>query len=164
LNSCMGKQDVPTTENDSKNNSGTVVIKEWDTVLIHYIWTLEDGSQFDNSYDRWSPFEFVVWEENIIPWFSKWVLWMKAWEKKSITIPPEDAYGLRDESNTLTLPKEQFKDFEDNWIVLETGAILPTAMWDLEILWADETTITIDGNNPMAGKTLNFELEVVEIK
>lgn len=145
-------------------SSCTKIAKQGDVVLVHYIWTYEDGTQFDNSYERESPIEFTVLAWEMISGFDSAVVGMKVWEKKSITLAPKDAYGERDENNIVTLPKEQFKEFEDAWIVLETGAILPTPMWNLPVLGADETTITIDWNNPMAGKTLNFDLELVEIK
>ena len=58
------------------------VVKSWDSIKVNYIWTLTDGKEFDNSYTRGTPLEFTVWAGKMIPWFDKWVVGMKIWEKK----------------------------------------------------------------------------------
>ena len=138
--------------------------QKWDKVLVHYLWTFEDGEKFDSSYDRGSPLSFTVLSGEMIPGFDVAVVWMKVWEKKSITLAPEDAYGERSDENIVTLAKEDLQDFVDNGIALEVGSVLPTIMWNLPILAVDEDTVTIDWNNPMAGKTLNFDIELVGIE
>jgi FKBP-type peptidyl-prolyl cis-trans isomerase 2 len=139
------------------------IVKAWDRVLVHYNWTFPDGEKFDSSYDRGSPIEFTVLNDEMISWFDNAVVWMKVWDKKSITLTPTEAYGERDESNIIVLEKSELKDFEDAGIVLEAGAILPTMMWNFSVISVDDSTVTIDGNHQMAGKTLNFDIELVEI-
>lgn len=138
-------------------------VEEGDTVSVHYKWTFEDGEQFDSSYDRWTPLEFTAWAWEMIAWFDAAVIWMTTWEKKSITLSPDEAYGQRDENNKQVINKSDLSGFEEAGYVLEAGTVLPTQMWNFEILEADEETITIDGNHPMAGKTLNFDIEIVNI-
>jgi len=68
------------------------LVKEWDTISVHYLWTFENGEKFDSSYDREMPISFQVWAWEMIPWFDSAVVWMKIWEKKSITLQPIEAY------------------------------------------------------------------------
>lgn len=81
-------------------------VKNWDSIGVHYIWSLEDGSIFDTSrgdiakdaglYDArrtYVPLEFTVWAGQMIAWFDAGVVGMSIWEKKTLIIPPEDAYG-----------------------------------------------------------------------
>ena len=140
------------------------VVQEWDTVLVNYVWKFEDGQEFDNSYTRGSPYEFTVWAWWTIEGFDKGVRGMKVWEKKTITIPPEEAYWLRDESKIEIIPREELVFLEESWLTLEVWEMIPTIAWNFEIIAVDDENITIDANWEMAGKTLIFELELVEIK
>ena len=143
---------------------GERTVKEGDEVLVHYNGTLENWEKFDSSYDRGSPLEFKVWAWGMIEWFDEWVRWMKIWEKKTITLPPEKAYWLRNEWMVDRILKEELLEFEEHWFVLEKWTILPTMVGNFEIVDADDEYITIDLNHELAGKTLIFEVELVEIK
>lgn len=138
--------------------------KEGNLVLVHYNGTFENGEVFDNSYDRGSPLEFTLWAGEMIPWFEAAVYGMKVWDKKSVTLSPEEAYWERDESRVEVIPRSELEWYESMWVVLEVWQTLPTMIWNLPILETTEDTITIDANSPMAWKTLNFDIELVEIK
>ena len=97
----------------------------------------------------------------MISGFDEAVVWMKVWEKKSITLPPEKAYGKRDENQKQIIKKADLKEFTDAWIKLEKWAKLPTQLWELEIIDTHEETVTIDINHPIAWKTLKFDIEIV---
>ena len=140
-----------------------LIVQNGDTVSVHYTGTFENGEKFDSSVDRGVPLDFQVGAGQMIPGFDSAVVGMKIWDKKSITLEPKDAYGERDEKNLQVVPKEQLKSFTDAWVKLEKWAILETQIWDIEILDSDETTVTLDWNHPMAGKTLNFDIEMVNI-
>jgi len=96
----------------------------------------------------------------MIKWFDEAVFWMKVGDKKSIKLSPEEAYGWKE----VIIPKTDLQSFVDAWVKLEAWEMLPTWQWEIKIISADETTITIENNHPMAGKTLNFDIELVEIK
>ena len=147
----------------SCTNTNNLVIEEWDKVSVNYRWTFENGEQFDSSYDRWTPLDFTAWVGEMIPGFDSAVIWMAIWEKKSITLSPSEAYGERDKNNKQIINKSDLSGFEESWYVLEVGGVLPTQRWNFQILDLDEDTITIDLNNPMAWKTLNFDIEIVNI-
>lgn len=140
-----------------------LTVQNGDTVSVHYTGTFENGEKFDSSVDRGVPLDFQVGAGQMISGFDAAVVGMKIWDKKSITLEPKDAYGERDEKNLQVVPKEQLKSFTDAWVKLEKWAILETQIWDIEILDSDETTVTLDWNHPMAGKTLNFDIEMVNI-
>lgn len=139
-------------------------VSDWNTVSVHYTGTFENGEKFDSSFDRWEPLDFIVWWGMMIPWFDKAVVGMKIWEKKSVTLEPKDAYWERDENNTQVIPKSDLVPFENAWFELKTWTILPTQMWNIEIIADDDMTVTIDANHAMAWKTLNFDIEIVDIK
>jgi len=139
-------------------------VSSWNTVSVHYAWTFENWEKFDSSLDRWEPLEFIVWGWMMIPGFDAAVIGMKIWEKKSVTLSPKEAYGERDENNIEVIPKEELKVFEEAGFKLEKGTILPTQVWNIEIINSDESTITIDANHAMAWKTLNFDIEIIDIK
>jgi len=139
------------------------VVQNWDTVSVHYTGTFENGEKFDSSYDRWMTLDFQVWAWNMISGFDKAVVGMKVWEKKSISLAPSEAYWEISEDNYKIVEKSELKAFEDAWIKLEKGQVLPTDIWNIEIVNSDETTVTLNGNHPMAGKTLKFDIEMVNI-
>lgn len=140
------------------------VVKKWDNISMHYTGTLENWEKFDSSYDRWATLDFIAWAWEMIKWFDKWVIWMKIGEKKKLTLAPEDAYGEYSKDNIQVVPKEQLASFTEAWIKLEKWEILRTQMWEFTILEADETNITLDVNHKLAGKTLIFDIELVNIK
>lgn len=140
------------------------IVKEWDNVSVHYTGTFENGEKFDSSYDREMPIDFQVWAWQMISWFDKAVVGMKVWEKKSITLQPDEAYWERSDTYNKVIEKTQLQEFVDAWYKLEAGEVLSTDIWNITILSSDDTTVTLDGNHPMAWKVLNFDIELVEIK
>lgn len=75
-----------------KEGSGEIS-KKGDTVSVHYVGTLENGSKFDSSIDRGTPFDFTLGENRVIQGWELGVLGMKVGEKRRLTIPPELGYG-----------------------------------------------------------------------
>ncbi len=70
-----------------------VEVKSGDSVSVHYSGTLEDGTKFDSSYDRGTPFKFSIGSGMVIKGWEEGILGMKAGEKRKLTIPPEMGYG-----------------------------------------------------------------------
>jgi FKBP-type peptidyl-prolyl cis-trans isomerase SlpA len=139
-------------------------VKENNTVKVHYTGKLSDGQVFDSSEGK-EPLEFTLGKGQIIPGFEKGLIDMKLNEKKTITIAKEEAYGdindnLRQEVKKTELPED---------IKPEVGMGLVSKSPDgqemnLLVVEVKEESIVIDGNHPLAGKDLIFDLEVVEIK
>jgi len=142
----------------------TKAVENGDTVSVNYTWTFENWEKFDSSYDRGEPISFKVWAGQMIKGFDAAVVWMKIGDKKSITLTPDQAYWEYDENNKQVVPKSQLKSFEDAGIKLEVWAVLPTQVWSFKVIAVDDDNVTIDTNHPMAGKTLKFDVELMDIK
>jgi cyclophilin family peptidyl-prolyl cis-trans isomerase/FKBP-type peptidyl-prolyl cis-trans isomerase 2 len=138
----------------------TKVIKKWDNIAVHYTGTLENGDKFDSSHDRDATLDFTVWVWQMIIWFDEAVIWMKIWEKKSITLQPEEAYGWKEQK----VPEISFTSFVDAGIKLEAGAKLPTNRWEIKIIDVKDWFVIIENNHELAWKVLKFDIEIVDIK
>ena len=134
------------------------------TVRVHYEGTLNDGSKFDSSYDRGEPLEFICGAGMMIEGFDKAVVDMVPGEVRNIHLMPEEAYGQPDPAAIFTLRFEQLPGSEE----LEVGEHIHItnsfgAPFPVVVKAKDESTITFDANHEMAGKELNFKVELVEI-
>ena len=137
--------------------------KAGDTVKIHYTGTLDDGKQFDSSSGR-DPLEFTLGSGQVIPGFDKAVDGMTVGESKTVNIPAEDAYGPRHDQMIQEVPRDALPDDLEPQVGMGLQARRPDgAMMDLTITAVGDESITVDGNHPLAGQALNFELELVEI-
>jgi FKBP-type peptidyl-prolyl cis-trans isomerase SlpA len=139
-------------------------VKENNTVKVNYTGKLSDGQVFDSSEGK-EPMEFTLGQGQLIPGFEKGLIDMKLNEKKTITIAKEDAYG--DINNDLIQEVEKTQLPQD--MTPEVGMGLVSKSPDgqemnLLVVEVREESIVIDGNHPLAGKELIFDLEVVAIK
>lgn len=139
------------------------MIENGKKVKIHYKGTLDDGSQFDSSEGR-DPLEFEMGAGMVIPGFEAGVKEMEVGEKKSIHIPAAEAYGERREEMVAEFDRSQLPEGLDP----EVGMGLqmqgpPGQPIPVRVTAVSEESITIDANHPLAGKDLNFELELVEV-
>jgi len=148
-----------------KEENKNRVIKKGDLISVNYTWKFSDWKVFDTSLKEWrTPLEFTVWDWNMIKWFDSWVVWMKIWEKKTLTLKPVDAYWEYDDTKIQEVPKKDLKSFTDAWIKLEKWVELPTQMWKLKIKEVKKDSVVIDLNSEMAWKTLIFDIEIVDFK
>ena len=139
-------------------------IKEGYHVKVEYTGTLEDGSVFDSTEEQGEPLEFQVGASQVIDGFEKAIVAMDLDEEKEVTLKPEDAYGERKEDMVRDIPKENMPadELEEGMTLMAT---LPTGMQvPVTVVKITDDTVKIDLNHPLAGKTLNFKLKVVEIK
>lgn len=135
------------------------------TCRTHYKGTFNDGTQFDSSYDRGEPLEFVCGAGQMIRGFDAAVADMEVGQEIDIHLMPEEAYGMPNPNAILTLEIAQLPGSED----LEVGqqAYLTNQYgqpFPVKVTAKDEKTITLDANHEMAGKELNFHIELVEVK
>lgn len=135
------------------------------TVKVHYTGKLHDGTVFDSSLQRNEPLEFTLGQGNMIAGFEKAVLGMEVGQSKVADIPANEAYGEKTEEMVIEVPK---KDVPDN-VNPEVGQQLAIKQTDgrtvpVTVAGVTEESITLDGNHPLAGKDLVFEIELVEVK
>ena len=133
------------------------------SVKVHYHGTLNDGTVFDSTYEE-SPMDFTLGEGEIIPGFEEAVEGMDEGEKKSVTVEPDKAYGEYNEKGVVQVPRENLP--ED--IQPEVGMMLQLNTPEDQVVYVtvtdmDEENVTLDANHPLAGKTLNFDIELVQI-
>lgn len=140
------------------------VVKNGDTVSVHYKGTLDDGTEFDSSHNRNEPLVFQVGSGQVIPGFDNAVTGMVPGSTKTVNLDPSNAYGPRNPEATEVVPKTAFPagfPFEIGQQVQGTnpGGGQMTATITAE----DKFTVTLDTNHPLAGKNLNFEIELVNV-
>ncbi|KIC41183.1 peptidylprolyl isomerase [Ruegeria sp. ANG-R] len=138
-------------------------IKQGDTVRIHYTGTLLDGKVFDSSDGR-DPLEFAVGSGQIIKGLDAALPGMEVGEKKRVEIDCVDAYGPINPGMRQQIPREGIPDD----IPLEPGTQLQMQTPDgqalpVTVVEADEATVTLDANHPLAGQDLIFDIEIVSI-
>ncbi|MBW4962112.1 peptidylprolyl isomerase [Sulfitobacter sp. CW3] len=138
-------------------------VKSGDTVAIHYTGTLLDGSTFDSSEGR-EPLEFVVGSGQIIPGLDVALPGMAVGDKKVVKIGSEDAYGPLNPEMRQAVPREGIPAD----IPLEVGTQLQMQTPDgqampVMVVEVDEATVTLDANHPLAGKDLQFDIELMKI-
>ena len=138
-------------------------LKNGDTVKVHYTGTLDDGRVFDTSKES-DPLEFKVGEGQIIPGFEQGVIGMEEGETRDIEVEPENAYGARREELVMEVPVGEFPDH----ITPEVGMQLQIKQQDgtpfgVVITDVADEAVTLDANHPLAGQTLYFQVELVEI-
>lgn len=135
------------------------------TCRTHYRGTFNDGTQFDSSYDRGEPLEFICGAGQMIRGFDAAVADMEVGQVVDIHLMPEEAYGMPDPNAIFTVEIAQLPGSED----LEVGqqAYLTNQFgqpFPVKVTEKEEKTITFDANHEMAGKELNFRIELVEVK
>ena len=134
-------------------------------VKIHYLGTTDDGEKFDSSYDRDEPIEFVCMSGQVIKGFDDAVKDMEVGEKKLIHLEPADAYGEVNEELIQQVPLENIPNADElpvgETIYMRTPEGQPVPM---RVVSVDDEFATFDMNHPLAGKPLNFALELVEVE
>lgn len=135
------------------------------TCRTHYRGTFNDGTQFDSSYDRGEPLEFVCGAGQMIRGFDAAVADMEVGQIVDVHLMPEEAYGMLDPNAVFTVEIAQLPGSED----LEVGQQVYLSNqygqpFPVKVAAKEETTITFDANHEMAGKELNFRIELVEVK
>ena len=134
-----------------------------DTVKIHFTGKLQDETVIETSKDR-DPLEFKIGDGNVIPGLEQGVIGMAAGDKKTIAVSPEEGFGQQQEDLGVDLKKSEFP--ED--VEFAVGAYLNIETSDgkefkAKVVEIKEDTVTLDANHPLAGVTINYDVELLEI-
>ena len=137
--------------------------KAGDTLQLHYTGTLEDGTVFDSS-EGCEPLSFELGSGQIIPGLDAGVTGMEVGEKRTVRVEPGEAYGEHQADRVQAVERASVPDH----IPTEPGTQLQVQTPDgqampVTVLEADEEKVVLDANHPLAGKTLTFDVELVEI-
>jgi peptidylprolyl isomerase len=131
-------------------------------VAVHYTGKLSDGEMFDTSEGR-DPLKFQVGSGQIIPGFEQAIMGKNIGEKVTVNIPADDAYGQIREDLIVSVPKSQMPgDVQVGQPLQAQGDNGQTI--NVIVKEVSEENVMIDGNHPLAGKELVFDIEVVEIE
>ena len=132
-------------------------------VSVDYTGTLDNGEIFDSSEGR-QPLEVQMGSGSVLPGFESALMGMSVNETKTFTLPPEEAYGDRDDSRVHNFPKSDIPSGMEpevgQMLMLSTpqGQQIPARVASI-----DEEKVTFDLNHPLAGNSLTFKIEVVGI-
>lgn len=138
----------------------TEQVKQGDQVEIEYTGKLEDGTVFDSTEGR-GPFEFEAGSPNIIRGMSDAVVGMQPGDEKTVEIPADEAYGPYNQELVIRIPRDRIPEDAKVGDALSDGT--PGGqVWYVAEMTPEETVL--DGNHPLAGKTLIFEVRLVGVK
>ena len=132
-------------------------------VLIHYTLTNDDGEVIDSSEGH-EPLAYIHGEGNIIPGLENALLGKAAGDRIKVSIPPEEGYGLRDEQLIQAVPREAFHGVDEILPGMQFHTESPAGGQLVTVVEVQGDTVLLDGNHPMSGQTLNFDVEVTEIR
>ena len=151
-----------TSCNKSKLGGNSTVVQKGSAVKINYTLTV-DGKVLDSSVGQ-EPLSYIQGANQIVPGLEEELQGLKAGDKKKVTVAPEKGYGIRDQSAVRKVPKTSFQNMEG----LQVGSVVSGQSngrkFQATVAGIEAKEITLDFNHPLAGKTLNFDIEVVEVK
>ena len=150
-------QTAVTEPAEPASSSEASVAQVGDTVQVHYVGTLDDGTEFDSSRDR-EPLEFLVGSDQLIAGFDQAVQGLAVGDMVTVRIPPEEAYGSVDPELIFSVPIDQAPDNVAVGDEVLIGGITPGV-----VTAVSTTEVTIDTNPKYAGQALTFEIEVISI-
>jgi len=133
-------------------------------VSMHYTLTLDTGEVIDSSAGR-EPLQFIYGRGMIIPGLEKELLALKTGDKKTVTVQPDEGYGLVNEELIQTISREQLPpDLELKVGMALTGRNEQGQQFEVVVQSFTDAEVVIDMNHPLAGKVLNFETEIVAVR
>lgn len=132
-------------------------------VQIHYTLTNDEGEVLDSSEGQ-EPLAYLHGFGNIIPGLENALAGRVVGDKFQVTIPPEEAYGLRDDDLVQAAPRSAFQGVPEVLPGMQFHAESPEGIQLVTVIDVDGDNVILDGNHPMAGITLNFDVEVTDIR
>ena len=137
--------------------------KEGDKVKVEYTGTFEDGEVFDSSEKHGQPLEFQLGAKQVVPGFENAIVGMEKDEEKEVKIESKDAYGDPNPQLVQKIPKDKLPQDQEVKPGMVLGMTLPNGQQiPAKVTEVGDTEVTLDLNHPLAGKTLNFKIKLVE--
>lgn len=132
-------------------------------VTLHFALKLDNGDVVDSTFDK-KPATFKVGDGNLLPGFEQAIYGLKAGDKRSLSISPEQGFGQGNPQNVQVMPRSQFQDMELSEGLLVIFNDAANAELPGVVKTFDDNQVTIDFNHPLSGKALSFEVEIIEVK
>ncbi len=138
-------------------------IRKNTVVSFEYTLKDDDGNLIDSSKGR-GPLKYLHGNGNLIPGLEKALEGREAGESFSVRIPPEEAYGEIDEALIQEVPRDLFDESEGLEVGMQFQAQTEQGNYILTVKEIKENTVVIDGNHPLAGQNLNFEINIIAVR
>lgn len=132
-------------------------------VTLHFALGLENGDVVDSTFDK-KPATFKVGDGNLLPGFEQQLYGLKAGDKRSLQVAPEQGFGQHNPQNVQVMPRNQFEGMELSEGLLVIFKDAANAELPGVVKAFDERQVTVDFNHPLAGKALTFEVEIIDVK
>lgn len=138
-------------------------IENQKVVSIHYTLTNEAGQVLDSSENQ-EPLAYIHGHGNIIPGLENALAGLSKGEKLKVTVAPADGYGERDDSRVQAVPRSAFQGVDDIAPGMQFQAQSPEGIQLVTVVSVEGDEVTLDGNHPMAGITLIFDVEITDVR
>jgi FKBP-type peptidyl-prolyl cis-trans isomerase SlyD len=138
-------------------------IENQKVVSIHYTLTNEAGQILDSSENQ-EPLAYLHGEGNIIPGLEKALTGRTKGEKLKVTVAPAEGYGERDEDMVQAVPRDAFQGVDEITPGMQFQAQSPQGIQLVTVVAVNGDEVTLDGNHPMAGLTLIFDVEIADVR
>jgi FKBP-type peptidyl-prolyl cis-trans isomerase SlyD len=138
-------------------------IEKQKAVTVEYTLTNDTGEILDSSKDR-APLTYVQGMGNMISGFETALEGKQAGDKFSFEVAPADGYGEQDEALLFTVPKDRFQGTPDLEVGMRFQVQTPNGAMIMAVDRIEEGSVVLDGNHPLAGKSLHFDVEVVGVR
>ncbi|MGF1534808.1 MAG: peptidylprolyl isomerase [Bernardetiaceae bacterium] len=138
-------------------------IKKGDQIAVHYTGKFTNGTVFDSSLPRQEPLKFTVGAGQMIKGFDQAVLGMQLNEEKTVTLPPEEAYGIEEPDNFVELPNSRLPEGMSPEVGETLTLSTQNGEFQVRVHACKADSIVLNANHPMAGKTLVFDIKIMEI-
>ena len=132
-------------------------------VTLHFAIKLDNGDVVDSTFDK-QPATFTVGDGSLLPGFEQALYGLKAGDKRSLPIGPEQGFGQGNPQNIQVMPRAQFADMELSEGLLIIFNDAANAELPGVVKAFDANQVTIDFNHPLAGKDLTFDVEIIDVK
>ena len=138
-------------------------VSENTVVSIHYTLKDDNGQTVDSSIGK-EPLSYLHGRRNIISGLENALTGKNVGDKLNVTVPPEEAYGNYDDALIQVLPREAFGGVEDIQVGMQFYSESPEGVQMITIKNVDGDQITVDANHPLAGQTLHFDVEIMDVR
>lgn len=132
-------------------------------VTLHFAIKLQSGDVVDSNFDK-SPATFKVGDGNLLPGFEQALYGLKAGDRRTLPIEPEQGFGRPNPQNVQVMPRSQFEGMELSEGLLVIFSDASSSEMPGVVKTFDDNQVTIDFNHPLAGKSLTFEVEIIDVK